>query len=348
LADFKASDEGTHPAGSREHWNESFYLNFFDPQRGWGAVSRIGFSPNRGFADGFVCLYLPDGSTRFIPVWEPCSDHRGRSSAGAVEHVCLEPFRRWRVGYRGPIYQFLEPASMGDSAPAGLAELPGSELELELEFQAIHGAFDFHDSMRRDWLPAADLLAKLKPGYLFEHLGPGLRKLALLRTMSGAQHYEHAGRIEGSIRLDGELTRVAGIGQRDHSWGVRDMRVPANWRWFSGQLGEELCFNAISVEVLGLRASGGYLYHRGKAEALRSWSHRAELEAPRRGPKRVSLELVGYSGRRFELEGTALANIPVIVHTGSSRSVVNEAHTLFTWGEKSGHGVSEFMEQLPR
>jgi hypothetical protein len=237
---------------------------------------------------------------------------------------------------------------MGEVAPAELADLPGSELELDLEFQAIHEVFDFHDSMRRDWIPAGDLLAKLRPGYFFKHLGPGVRKLALLRTMSGAQHYEHAGWLEGSIRLDGELTRVAGFGQRDHSWGVRDMRVPTNWRWFSGQLGEELCFNAISVEVLGLRASGGYVYHRGRAEALRGWSYRAELEAPQRGPKRVWLELVGHSGQRFELEGTMLANIPVLVHTGTSESVVNEAHTLFAWGGKSGHGVSEFMEQLPR
>ena len=200
--------------------------------------------------------------------------------------------------------------------------------------------------MRREWLSGAELLAKLRPRYFFTHLGPAMRKLTLLRTMSGAQHYEHAGRIEGTVRIDGEAYDVKGFGQRDHSWGVRDMRVPANWRWFSGQFGDQLCFNAIKVEVLGLRASGGYVYHDGKVEALTGWSYDAESPAPRQGPRRLKLDLACGSGKRFALTGTALTDIPVIALTGGYASIVNEAHTRFVCGDKVGHGVSEFMEQL--
>ncbi len=293
-----------------------------------------------------MCLYFPDGATGFIRTWESCSDHRGRDATGPIEHVCVEPLRRWRVRYRGPIYYFEEPARMGDFARTMLADVPRKEIELDLEFRALHEVFDFHDSMKREWISGKELLAKLRPGYLCAHLGPAMRKLALLRTMSGAQHYEHAGRIEGRICVDGKEHAVDGFGQRDHSWGVRDMRVPASWRWFSGQLGEELCFNAIKVEVLGLRASGGYVYHEGRAEALADWSYEAETEKPLGGAKRVSLTLVGSSGQRFDLRGRALANIPVLVNTGGYTSVVNEAHTHFVWGDRSGRGVSEFMEQL--
>ena len=321
-------------------------MNFFDPERGFGAVSRIGFSPNRGFADGFVCLYFPDGATGFIRTWEPCADHQGRASAGAIEHVCVEPFQSWRIRYAGPIHYFERPEQMANFEQIVLADLPRRELELELEFQAVHGIFDFHDSMRREWISRAELLAKLKPGYLLDHLGPALRKLALVRTMSGAQHYEHAGRIQGRICVDGQAHAVEGYGQRDHSWGVRDMRVPTNWRWFSGQLADELCFNAIAVEVLSFRTTGGYVYCDGRAEALRGWSFEAERTSPRGGPTRVSLALVSDSGRRFAIEGTPLANIPVLVNTAGYASVVNEAHTRFVWGDKTGYGVSEFMEQL--
>ena len=52
------------------------------------------------------------------------------------------------------------------------------------------------------------------------------------------------------------------------------------------------------------------------------------------------------SGKRFEITGTALTNIPVIALTGGYAAVVNEAHTRFVCGDKVGHGVSEFMEQL--
>jgi hypothetical protein len=321
-------------------------VNVFDPERNLGVVSRIAFSPNRGFADGFVFLYLPDGTAGFIRTWERCPDHRGHNSVGPIEHVCVEPFRQWRLRYRGPLYHFEEPARMGDFMQSMLTDIPRKEIEVDLRFEAIHEVFDFHASMKREWLSGAELLAKLRPRYFFSHLGPALRKLALLRTMSGAQHYEHAGRVEGEVRIGGETHDLKGFGQRDHSWGVRDMRVPTNWRWFSGQFGNELCFNAIKVEVLGLRASGGYVYHDGTVEALASWSYEAEMAAPRQGPKRVSLTLVCGSGKRFELTGTALTNIPVIALTGGDAAVVNEAHTRFVCGERSGHGVSEFMEQL--
>jgi hypothetical protein len=329
-----------------KHWNESFYANGFDPQRRLGVVSRIAFSPNQGFADGFLFLYLPDGTTGFIRTWEQCPDHRGRNRVGPIEHVCVEPFKQWRLRYRGPIYHFEDPARMGDFMQSMLTDIPRKAVDLELRFEAIHDVFDFHASMKREWLSAAELAAKLRPRYLFAHLEPALRKLTLLRTMSGAQHYEHAGRIEGEVRLDGVTHDVRGFGQRDHSWGVRDMRVPANWRWFSGQFGDELCFNAIKVEVLALRASGGYVYHGGQVAALTGWSYEAEMTAPRQGPKRVSLVLECGPGRRFELRGTARSNIPVIALTGGSAAVVNEAYTQFVWGDKTGHGVSEFMEQL--
>jgi len=332
--------------GPQEHWSESFYLNFFDPQRNLGAFSRIAFSPNQGIAEGFLGLSLANGATGFIRTWEHCPDHRGHTAAGPIEHVCLEPFRQWRIRYRGPIHYFQEPARMGDFARTMLVDIPRKDVELELRFQAIHDVFDFHSSMKREWLSATELLAKLKPRYFFNHLGPALRKLALLRTMSGAQHYEHAGRIEGEVRIDGQAHEVRGFGQRDHSWGVRDMRVPTNWRWFSGQLGDELCFNATKVEVLGLRASGGYVYHDGTIEALARWSCDAELAAPRQGPQRVSLALVCGSGRRFELTGTILTNLPVLAQAGGNMVVVNEAHTRFVCGGRSGHGISEFMEQL--
>lgn len=91
MVDFGPSEEKTHQAGPHKHWNESFYLNFFDLAGNWGGASRIGFSPNQGFADGFVCLYFPNGATGFIRTWESCRDHLNRSSAGPIEHACVKP-----------------------------------------------------------------------------------------------------------------------------------------------------------------------------------------------------------------------------------------------------------------
>jgi len=343
---FEPSDEKTHSADPHEHWNESFYLNFFDEEGAWGGASRISFFPNQGFADGFVCLFFPGGAVGFIRVWEACRNHLDRSAAGAIQHTCLEPFARWRLQYKGPVYYFDKPTSMGDFAQSVLTDLPTKEIDLDLEFHALHEPFDFHASMKREMIPAGELAAKLKPSYLLNHLGPAIRKVKLLRVMSGAQHYEHAGRIEGYIKVDGDARDLNGRGQRDHSWGVRDMRVPNAWRWFSCQFGDELCFNATDVKLLAFRVSGGYIYHEGRSEAIKDWSLEAEMDDSGRWARNLALSLTADSGKRFDVEGAAMANIPVIVNTGGYVSMVNEARARFTWNGQTGHGISEFMGQL--
>ena len=343
---FGISDEKTHQQGPHKYWNESFYMNFFDVDSGWGGASRISFFPNQKFSDGFICLFLPDNTTGFIRVWEDCEIHLDQSSSGLISHECLDPFKSWRVTYKGPIFHFEEPAIMGDFARTMLTDLPKKEIELEIEFEAVHDIFDFHDSMKKEMLPVSSLLNKLKPGYFLNHLGPAVRKVKMLKTMSGAQHYEHAGNIKGKIVLDGIEHNLKGFGQRDHSWGVRDMLVLANWRWFSGQFGDELCFNAIKVEVLGFRASGGYVFHDGKPKALKDWKLRSNLDESGLWAKDVSLELVDSSGNKFNIEGCATANIPVVVNNEGYACVVNEARANFSWEGKTGYGISEFMEQL--
>jgi hypothetical protein len=260
--------------------------------------------------------------------------------------VCLEPFKHWRLHYEGPIYYFVEPASMGDFTQSVLTELPTRQISLDMEFRAMHEPFDFHASMKRGLLSASELIGKLRPAYFLNHLGPAIRKVKLIRTMSGAQHYEHAGRISGTIKVDGEAHEISGYGQRDHSWGVRDMRVPNAWRWFSCQFEDDLCFNATEVKLLAFRVSGGYIYHDGRSEPLADWSIEAEMDESGRWAKAVSLSLISQSGNQFRIEGEATANIPVIVNTGGYVGMVNEARARFSWNGKTAYGISEFMGQL--
>jgi len=345
MAKFEQADEGVHAPGPHKYWNESFYMNFFDRAGDWGGASRIGFSPNQGFAAGQEQDHEPVGATGFIRAWEGVGAKRERIGVEGIEHECVAPFERWRVSYRGPFFYFDDPPVMGEFQQTMLRDLPRKEIELEIEFSALHPVFDFHDSMRKKLVPAAEIFAKLRPGYFFNHLGPALRKIQLLKVMSGAQHYEHAGAIKGVVKLDGEERVFEGFGQRDHSWGVRDMRVPANWRWFSGQFTDELCFNAITLDVMGFRASGGYVFHDGVAEALRDWSLDARMADSQSWANSVSLKLLTKSGKRFAVTGDARANVPVVVHTGGYVTRVDEARALFAWDGKTGHGISEFMGQ---
>ena len=71
--------------------------------------------------------------------------------------------------------------------------------------------------------------------------------------------YEIPCHADGTIRLgDGEF-RINGVGQRDHSWGVRDW-WSADWMWSAGHLDDGTSFHAVVFRLAGRPPLGvGYL-----------------------------------------------------------------------------------------
>ena len=53
------SDEYMHELGPESNFNESMYINCFDPDQQVGGWFRIGNRANEGYAEMTVCLYLP-------------------------------------------------------------------------------------------------------------------------------------------------------------------------------------------------------------------------------------------------------------------------------------------------
>ncbi|HYN33727.1 MAG TPA: hypothetical protein VES40_13960, partial [Ilumatobacteraceae bacterium] len=53
------SDEYMHELGPESNFNESMYINCFDPVQGVGGWFRMGNRANEGTAEMTVCLYLP-------------------------------------------------------------------------------------------------------------------------------------------------------------------------------------------------------------------------------------------------------------------------------------------------
>jgi predicted secreted hydrolase len=164
--------------------------------------------------------------------------------------------------------------------------------------------------------------------------------------MMKAHHYEQSGAIRGTVTVDGEATAIAGVGQRDHSWGVRDMRAPASWRWLSCQFGEGLCFNATQVDVLGMRVQGGFVLHGGVTEALESWRYEATHTTSSFWPDTLGVVLTAKSGARFALEAEVTTPLPVIATTQSDDVLVTAARAKYRWGAQTADGMVEFMEQL--
>jgi hypothetical protein len=339
------ADEHWHSPTKHLHWNESFYFNFFDDTTGWACAARVGATPNAGERDGFICLYLPDQTTGFIRVAEPIGLLGDEIQAAGIQFRCVEPFRNWHIHYDGPILHFSEPASDADLRRTLAADRPSKHLKLDLQVEAAHPPFDYDErSVRlRPFNESARRSARRTP---LQTLQRTCHALLALPSMMGAHHYEQSGTVRGILELDGARTKIDGRGQRDHSWGVRDMRAPASWRWLSCQFGAELCFNATQVDLLGMRVQGGFVAHGGTAEALESWRYEPTYGSSAFWPDSLGVVLTAKSGYQFALEAEVVSPLPVVAKTEREDVLVTAARAKYVWGERVAHGMVEFMEQL--
>jgi hypothetical protein len=140
------------------------------------------------------------------------------------------------------------------------------------------------------------LNAELECRNLFPIVDP-FPKSDLLAARRFASHFEVAGRVTGHVTYEGRRVAVEGYGYRDHSWGARDWQngMP-NHRWFTGNLGGELSFAAITAQApTGRLTRVGYVHYKGQtimAEAVDVVTYMEPDGTTHRGGE-LTLELPG-------------------------------------------------------
>lgn len=338
------ADESVHSFGGHRYWNESWYFNFLSEKHDWAGATRIGFSPHPGMRDGFIILYLPDGRCGFIRTCAALGDDLG-PHCERLQFECVTPFQQWRIRYDGPLFVFDDPDDACHFHKITLNALPTEPIRLDLVFDCYHAPFDFHNAMRVKLLSPQALAHKLKPDYFFRHLSLGARKLSEIRTMKGAQHYEQAGHVSGTLTWRGVAHAFQGTGQRDHSWGVRDMRMISQWQWFSCQFGDTLAFNVTRVETLAIEAIGGHAWFEGACHPLKKIALHTDCNPATGWPRQFRLELTLPDRRTLTIQGRTRINFPVQLTTEGLTAVVNEGLAQFEWNQHTSIGISEFMGQ---
>lgn len=114
-----AEDDGEHPAGDEELWNESWYFDFVDPQQAIGGWLRLGRYPNLGtnWLNGLLCG--PGMPTYALVDFE---------DTGAIEMTldATEPLRTYRVTMRGRGQAYDDPSAL-------LRDEPGRPVEVSMD-----------------------------------------------------------------------------------------------------------------------------------------------------------------------------------------------------------------------
>ena len=266
-----AADERAHPPGDERLWGESWYFDFTDREGTLGGYVRLGLYPNLGVAWYWACLV-----------------GEGRPLVTVIDHEVALP--------KAPSLEIRADGLWADHT----VETPFDHMTLGCEAFAIgvDDPAEVYGDLRGDRVPFGfDLEWETDGGGLYPWIG--------------TTRYEVSCNVHGEILVGDETIEFDGIGQRDHSWGVRDWWT-LGWVWTAGGLEDGTRFHTARIRVPGLEAfAPGYVLPPGGgvradrrvhgqrgARRARVPHHRRDHVRPARAGRRAPLLQPGAPGRR--------------------------------------------------
>ncbi len=324
------SDEYMHELGPESNFNESMYINCFDPSSGVGGWFRTGNRANEGYAEMTVCLYLPGGRVGFM-FKRPNIDNNDRLDAAGLTWTMVTPFEELRIDYTGKVVVLDDPKQMVEPRDA-FKNNPYAEAEVHLTFtgQGRPSMFGGEPDTPHE-----------APG---EEFAKG--------------HYEQLVEANGTIRVGDEEWEIHGFGLRDHSWGPRYWQAPWYYRWLTASFGNDLGFMASRVAKKdGPGTRGGFVWDGGQ---LHVCDH-AELSTEFVGDDSYHQRITGLlrsskSGKEWTFTGEVASLIPLRNRRQDPEGnwlVTRISEGMTRWeisgGEhagRAGYGMSEYLDQI--
>lgn len=318
-------DEYTHPVEAEKNFNESMYINIFDPSTRLGGWFRVGNRPNEGYAEMTCCLYLPDGRVGFMFGRPEISGNDALEAAG-LKFEILEPLKRLRLTYDGKLLLLEDPLAMAKPRKA-FSENPLVDCRVELDYEGVSPVLG-GERVNEDGTPVEETPEE-----------------AFARA-----HYEQHVAGRGTIRVAGEEFAVDGYGVRDHSWGPRYWQNIKWYRWLPMGFGRDF---GIMIVILtkhdDSRIVTGVVLHDGRyvpieeagietewderyyQKGLKAWAKTAEREYEVHGKV---LNLIPLRNRRKTPDGEEL------------ETRITEGMTEYRCDDRVGYGMSEYLDQI--
>jgi hypothetical protein len=273
-----------------------------------------------------TCLYLPDGRVGFMFA-RPEIGHNDAFDAGGMRFDVIEPFEELRVTYHGKVVLLDEPLQMANPRRA-FTDNPWVDAVVELGYRGLVPAFG-GEPVNDDGTPLdRDLSGGFARGHYEQHVG-----------------------ARGVVAVGDEEWEVDGYGLRDHSWGPRFWQAPWWYRWLTMNFGEDAGF-VVSVIASrdGGRRIGGVALEDGEYRHL----DHAEIDTDWAGDDAYHRELrirARAGEREYSIEGTVLNLIPLrnrrTAPDGEQLVTrISEGMTEWRWDGRTGHGLSEYLDQM--
>jgi hypothetical protein len=319
-------DEYTHALGPESNFNESMYINVFDPARQVGGFFRLGNRANEGYAEMTVCLYLPDGRVAFMFARPPISSNDALD-AGGLTWTVVSPFEELRVDYIGTAVLLDEPAEMADPKRAFTTN-PYARCEAHLTFTGQGRRSMFGGEPDRRHEAAGEEFAR--------------------------GHYEQLVAGRGTLRVGDDEWEIDGFGLRDHSWGPRYWQAPWYYRWLTANVDAGFGFMASRVarrDNPGTR--GGFVWEGGRIHLCDDVAIATDYQGEEKYHRAIRGTLTSSRSRcQWTFTGEVLNLVPLRnrrTDPDGNRLVTRISEGLTRWTTadgRTGYGLSEYLDQI--
>jgi hypothetical protein len=221
----------------------------------------------------------------------------------AVDGIAMSPDQNFDDWHVGPVH-----LSQDLRMQTSRLKATSARAQLDVVFEALHPAYAY--GFHPDGCPA----------------------------YAATNRIEQAGRVRGTLVVDGKSYVVDTTGARDHSWGTRDWNLPQHWKWLHAQSGET-CVHFWQIQVEGRIDLRGYVYRDGLMAEVRNLEVDFALDDQAR-QQRIDATVQDTAGRTTRVTGEYFTHFPVIpvptctLLEGAMRCEIDG---------KAGSGWTEFM-----
>jgi hypothetical protein len=313
-----ATDEGLHEVGEADNWNESRYVDVWDPERRVGGWLRLGNRPNEGYAEMSVCINMPDGQVAFM--FDRAAIEGNGLSAGGQSWQIIKPFVSTRVVYRGEVLLLSDPWALVDPKSAFTTALRARcEVDLTSHAAGLDSVMGRdQDHIERIFLPGqADF------------------------------HYQHLVRTTGRMSVGGEEWLVEGLGGKDHSWGPRNWHAKITFRWLIAMAPDGFGFMLVRGVGLTKQTRSGFVWDDGRFHLVDDFSMKNRYRsAPNYELQEV--EVVAHSGTRsWSATGAPVVWVPLRHRQEGKILRIVKSPTDWVFGDgRHGAGMCEYHDLL--
>jgi len=314
-------DELPHPPDDASNFNESVYMNAFDPRQRLGGWMRLGNRVNEGYAELSVCLYLPDGRVA-CQFGRPSIERNDRFEAGGLRYESTQPFERQEMAFAGEVMLLDDPSLLRDPKAlfASAPRVPATVSWVGTAVSPAHGG--------EPTTPDQETL-----------YGPEFSRW----------HFNQHTRNVGTMRVGDDEWAIDGFGWRDHSWGPRYWQVIYAYRLLLANFGEDRGFMLLkNIAADGRARRLGVVLVDGDYEDVLDLDLTTDWSADR-DPERMRIA-VRTPNRRETIEARVLTLAPLRnrrrVGDDTLVSRIAEGFTEFTWNGRTGYGMTEYIERV--